>query len=313
ILHFTHSSFCGPKGLSRLPHPIPTSVIEGMLGADLLGFHVDPWVNGFFECCEEVGAHVDHDAGVVEHDGRRTWVRSYPIPIDADELRERAGGKEARDWANRFVQQTPGRLIVRADRAEPSKNIVRGFDAYGLLLDRRPDLSGTRFVACLYPSRQSMPEYQRHEEAIRESVARVNARHPGAIDLFLENDFDRTMGALMVYDVLVVNSIMDGMNLVSKEGASVNENGGVLVLSRGAGSFDELGADSVEIGDPLDVPATARALEDALDMPMGKRMERAERLRSIVGATKPQDWIDAQIEDLVAIKERHEPLSPSTA
>jgi trehalose 6-phosphate synthase len=313
ILHFTHSSFCGPGGLGRLPRPIPTAVIEGMLGADLVGFHVDPWARGFYECCEEVGARVDADAGVVELDGRRSWVRSYPIPIDADELRQRAAGKEARGWARRFVEETPGRLIVRADRTEPSKNIVRGFDAYGLLLDRRPDLRTTRFVACLYPSRQSMPEYQRYEQAVRESVARVNGRHPGAIDLFLENDFDRTMGALMVYDALLVNSMMDGMNLVSKEGASVNETGGVLVLSRGAGSFDELGADSLEISDPLSVEATARALEEALDMPMGERMERGDRLRAKVETTKPQDWIDAQIEDLVAIKERREPLSATTA
>ncbi len=310
ILHFTHSSFCGPHGLGRLPRPIPRRVIEGMLGADLVGFHVAPWVEGFFQCCEEIGAEVDRAAGLVHHDGRRSWVRAYPIPVDADELRATAASDEAKMWSRRFVEETPGPLLVRADRTEPSKNIVRGFQAYGMVLDRRPDLAGrVRFVACLYPSRQSMEEYQAYSTGVRDAAAQVNSRHPGAIDLFMENDFPRTMGALMVYDVLLVNSIMDGMNLVSKEGAAVNETGGVLVLSRSAGSFSELGNDSVAIDDPLSIESTAQALEEALDMPMGQRFDRATGLRDTVGASKPQDWINTQLEDLAAIRDQGEPTT----
>jgi trehalose 6-phosphate synthase len=311
IFHFTHSAFCGPEGLERLPAPIPQQVIEGMLGADLLGFHVAPWVEGFLACCERIGATVERSQGLVQHDGRRTWVREYPIPIDAGDLCRVAGGKEARDWAQRFEGETEGPLVVRADRTEPSKNIVRGFEAFGLLLDRREDLRGqARFVACVYPSRQSMSEYRRYSGAIRESVQAVNARYPDSIELFMEDDYNRTVGALLKYDVLLVNPIMDGMNLVSKEGPTVNENDGVLVLSSRAGSYEELGDVAVDIGDALDVEATSKALEQAVDLPPEERARRANELRRRVRERTPSDWIEAQLQDLVEVQNGREPTTP---
>ena len=312
IFHFTHSSFGGPDGLERLPRPIPQNVIEGMLGADLLGFHVPAWCDGFMACCERIGAKVDYEAGLVEHDGLRTWVRAYPIPIDAKGLRKRAGNKTPGKWAQRLAEQCQGPIVVRADRAEPSKNIIRGFEAFGRLLDRRTDLKKARFIACLYPSRQSMPEYRKYAEEIEATVASVNERHPDSIDLYLKDDFDRTLGALMIYDVLVVNPIMDGMNLVSKEGPAVNKSDGALVLSQGAGSFMELGRNAIQITDALDVEETALALEKAIDMPTDERKRRAEALRASVESTKPSDWIEAQIEDLAAVHSVGEPKTSLT-
>ncbi len=317
IFHFTHSSFCGPDGLERLPRPLPKRVIEGMLGADLVGFHVPDWANGFMACCERIGANVDRTSGSVDHHGRRSWIRTYPIPIDPEGLRERAESEPAVVWRERFLSgwthgpPSPGRLIVRADRTEPSKNIIRGFEAFGRLLDRRPDLAATtRFIACLYPSRQSMPEYRRYSDRIEQVVDEVKSRHPGSIQLFLENDFDRTLAALSIYDVLLVNPIMDGMNLVSKEGPVVNDASGILVLSRGAGSFDELGRHAVEIADALDVEATADALERALAMEPAERTARAEALREAAAARRPADWIHAQLEDLCEIKGGGAPVTP---
>ncbi|HYI45487.1 MAG TPA: trehalose-6-phosphate synthase, partial [Actinomycetota bacterium] len=255
ILHFTHSSFCRPeKGLDRLPERISKGVIEGMLGADLVGLHISRWCNNFVACCEGLGASVDRSRGTVSHKGTTSWVRSYPIPIDAADLTERADVEPVRRWARRFRESVDdGQLIVRVDRSEPSKNIVRGFEAFGMLLDRRADLrSRVRFVACVYPSRQTMPEYRRYSERIQMAVDDVNRRHPDSIQLFMEDDFDRSLGAQMAYDVLLVNPIMDGMNLVSKEGVAVNRRGGALVLSKGAGSFDELEDFAVKIDDALD-------------------------------------------------------------
>ena len=310
ILHFTHSSFCTPEGLERLPKPVPRTVIEGMLGADLLGFHVAEWANNFMSCCERIGADVDRAEGSVTYDGRRTWVRAYPIPVDAKELVERAAGEIARKWAQHFSEASRGPLIVRADRMEPSKNIVRGFEAFRLILERRADLRDkVRFAACLYPSRQSMPEYRRYAERIEAIAAELNDRFPDSVELFTEDDFDRTIGALMVYDVLLVNSIMDGMNLVSKEGAVVNDNAGVIVLSQLAGSYDELGEHSIGIDDALDVDETARALERAIDMEPEERRRRAEQLRRAVAARSPDDWIEPQLEDLAAIQEGGGPLT----
>jgi trehalose 6-phosphate synthase len=311
ISHFTHSSFCGPEGLERIPSPIPRLVIEGMLGADLIGLHVKPWVDGFLECCVRIGAEVDWDAGLVRHNGSRSWVREYPIPTDVEGVRERAAEEAARHWAEHFEQSTPGPLVARADRAEPSKNIVRGFEAFEAVLDRREELRGRmRFVACLYPSRQSMPEYRRYSDEIETTVERINKRYPDSIELFMEDDYDRTIGALAVYDVLVVNPIMDGMNLVSKEGPTVNQRSGVLVLSRGAGSFEELGELAVQIEDSLDVSSTVAALEQALDLPTSEREEQAAKLRARVSGSKPEDWISAQLRDLQAIQDGKEPVTP---
>lgn len=317
ISHFTHSSFCGPDGFEPLPEPIPRRIVEGMLGADLVGFHVTDWAEGFLDCCESIGAEVDKTRGKVVHLGRTSWVRTYPIPIDAVTLRGRANGKEVVAWEARFANAwthggpRDGHLIVRADRTEPSKNIVRGFEAFGHLLDRRPDLrESARFLACIYPSRQSMSEYRDYSQQIVHVVNSVNARHPGAIQLHLDDEFDRTLGALRIYDVLLVNPIMDGMNLVSMEGPAININAGVLVLSNRAGSFGQLGSHAVEITDPLDVAETARGLETAFGMDRTERQRRADALRAIAEARRPEDWIEAQLEDLVAIHGGGEPITP---
>ncbi|MFP5297395.1 MAG: trehalose-6-phosphate synthase [Actinomycetota bacterium] len=312
IFHFTHSSFCSVEGLDRLPRPIPQRVIEGMLGADLLGFHVAKWVHGFLDCAEQIGAEVDRSRGMVEYGGRVTWVREYPIQVDTNDLLERVKGEKAQKWAERFRNRThKGPLLVRADRTEPSKNIVRGFEAFGKVLDRRPDIArDVHFAACVYPSRQSMPEYKRYTERIIAAANAVNARHPDAIELFMEDDFDRTLGALLVYDVLVVNSIMDGMNLVSKEGPVVNENDGVLVLSEGAGSFEEMGGHAIGIHDALNVDETADAIERALDMSPEERRSRSDQLRRAAQKVQPEHWIEAQLDDLEAVAAGKEPLSP---
>ncbi|MEA2451909.1 MAG: hypothetical protein QOG04_619 [Actinomycetota bacterium] len=309
--HFTHSSFCGREGMAPLPEAIRHGVIEGMLGADLLGFHVGPWVEGFFGCCEDAGAVVDRAKGAVDHDGRRTWVRAYPIPIDAHDLDTRAHTETATDWARRFRAWAGDRtLIVRGDRAEPSKNIVRGFEAFGLLLDQRPDLEDrVRFAACVYPSRQGLAEYRAYTERVRAAADEVNRRHPGVIELYMNDDFTRTLGAYREYDVLLVNPLMDGMNLVAKEGPALNEREGVLILSRGAGSFAELGSFSVGINDPRDLDETVKALWAAIDLSPDERSLRAKQLAEVARASKPGDWIEAQIDDLAAIGRGEPPLS----
>jgi len=309
IFHFTHSSFCA-KGLDRVPEPVRRGVVEGLLGADLLGFHVAPWVDAFLELCQAMDLDVDRERGRVTHRGRTTWVRAYPIPIDAAALQELARSETVHTWGERFLDEVTGPVVVRADRTEPSKNIVRGFEAFGALLDRRADLRHVTFFACLYGSRQTMDEYQQYLVDIEETIASVNERHPDAIRMFLKDDYERTLGALSIYDVLLVNPIMDGMNLVSKEGVAVNRRNGALVLSKGAGSFQELGDFAVQIEDALDVEATAEAIERALELSVDERRAALESERAAVEATKPEDWIYAQIEDLEAIADERAPVTP---
>ena len=171
IFHFTHSSFCA-QGYDRVPKPVRKGVIEGLLGADLLGFHVASWVNEFLDCCESLGYTVDRDKSAVEHGDRRTWVKAYPIPIDATRSPRAREVKSVHTWGERFLDdEITDRVVVRADRTEPSKNIVRGFEAFGALFDRREDLREVTFFACLYSSRQSMPEYRRYLVEIEDAIA----------------------------------------------------------------------------------------------------------------------------------------------
>jgi trehalose 6-phosphate synthase len=190
---------------------------------------------------------------------------------------------------------------------EPAKNIVRGFDAFELLLDRRKDMRDTRFLACLYGTRNAMPEYQQYLREVRARVAGLQQRYPGSIELFIEDCQDRALGALLCYDVLLVNPLMDGMNLVAKEGAALNERSGVLVLSSGAGAFAELGTAAVGIRNPQSVPETAAALEQALCMPAGRRARLASALRSLVDCHSPLEWLGWQLRDVASIRQGREP------
>jgi trehalose 6-phosphate synthase len=155
-----------------------------------------------------------------------------------------------------------------------------------------------------------MPEYQRYADQVLKTAATVNERHPGSVMVYNEDDFDRTLGSYKVYDALLVNSIMDGMNLVAKEGAALNENDGVLVLSRSTGAFEELGDHAITINDPLDVEETATAIERALDMPHDERAQRAAALRKEVESRDPEDWVEAQLDDMVAIRRGDPPITP---
>ncbi|HEX2241313.1 MAG TPA: trehalose-6-phosphate synthase, partial [Actinomycetota bacterium] len=299
--------------LRPLPEAIATQFIEGMLGADLLGFHVRPWGEAFIDSAEALGYEVNRDEGWVRTTDRRIWVRSYPIPVDAQSLRTRAAADRPREWARRFRTElgTETVMVARADRIEPSKNIVRGFLAFERLLAEQPDFRDRcRFVACLYPSREALPEYKSYAEAIKTCVSDINGRYPGAISLYMEDDFDRTLGALLEYDVLLVNPIMDGMNLVAKEGPAINQRNGSLVLSQQAGSFGELRDAVVPIHDPLDIDETASALAAAVDLPKEERDRRGQALRELVEARSPEDWITPQMEDLRSIASGSAPLTP---
>lgn len=309
IAHFTHTPFARPADLDRLPDEIGRALCAGMLGADLLGFHSPRWSSAFLDCCAHLRHRVDRASGLVLDGERRIWVREYPAPIDVPDLLDMAARDPARAWAERLAPDGH-LLVVRTDRIDPSKNIVRGFEAFGQLLDRRPDLrSRVRFVASLFPSRTDVSEYRQYADRVAAAMGAVNDRHPGAIETFWDEDRDRSIGAMRIYDVLLVNPLLDGMNVVSKEGPAVNQRDGVLVLSREAGSAAELG-DAALLVDPLDVHATAAALEAALDMTAGERRRRAATLRAAVGRRSPLDWLREQVEDLRAIASGGEPRTP---
>lgn len=300
---FLHTPFPPPRELARLPVDVRTALVTGMLGADLLGFQCAQWAERFLGCCQALGLPVHRSSGRVDRDGRPCWVRVYPVPIAAAQIRRLAA--TGADLAG-----TGGRRLVRVDRLDPSKNVLRGFAAFELLLDRSPELRGSvHFDAYLVPSRTGVPEYRWYAAEVRAAVAALDRRHPGSVTVHVGDDQRRAFAALRRYDVLLVNAVSDGMNLVAQEGPLVNETAGVLVLSTATGSADLLGDAALRLDRPTDVAGTAAALDRALRMPAAERRRRAELLRHRVAGGDPVLWLQSQLTDLAAIGTAGEPLS----
>lgn len=302
IIHFSHTPFPTPESLFALPSAVARTLIGGMLGADLLGFQRVRWAQRFLACCAELGAQVNHEQGWIRHNGRRIWVRRYPTPMDVPALVSRSEADSVHGWADRHRGDGPGRLLVRVDRLDPAKNAVRGFQAFGRLLDEDPYLAGElRFVACLIPSRDRLPDYHRYAAQTWATVDAINARHPDSITIHFGDNHERALGALRAYDVLLVNPVADGLNAVALEGPVINDRDGAVVLSTEAGSADLLTAGAVSLAEPRSVAATAQALRVALRLTPAERQSRAHAMRDAVRGLHPTEWFEHQLSDVEAI------------
>ena len=292
-----------------LPDYVRRDVPESLLESNVVAFHTHRYARNFLDTAAEVlGVEVDLEKGVVYRDGREVWVRAYPISIDPSEFEELAGSEvvlEQEAW----VGDLPGKLLLRVDRMDLSKNVVRGFQAYGRMLERHPEMKGeVTFLAQLQPSRGDIEEYARYAKTIRETVDEVNQEHGGEdwkpIELSMEDNFPRSVAAYKNYDVLLVNAVRDGMNLVAKEAAVVNKKNGVLVLSENAGAHEELGDHALTVN-PFDLDEQAGAIHRALTMPGDEKERRASALRKTVMSNTIEDWAEAQMRDIAAYGERH--------
>jgi len=272
----------------------------------VVGFHTDRWRENFLVCAARIlGAEVDHELVAVEHDGRRTLVTARPISVDPAEFAELAESTEVREKERGLEEISGERLIVRVDRTDPSKNIVRGFQAFELYLERRPEARGrVTMLALLDPSRQNIPHYAAYVEEIQSAARAVNRRFGSdewqPVVLEIRDDFPKSLAAYKRYDVLLVNAIFDGMNLVAKEAPLVNERDGVLVLSENTGACDELGEWSLVVN-PFDVVGQAEAIHAALELPAAERLARIEAIRTHVREHDIESWLTAQLADVDAV------------
>jgi len=287
VVHFTHTPFAGPDALAVLPTAVARELLEGMAAATAVGFHTARWEAAFRACCGALGVDVGH-----------SFVS--PLTPDAEQLLERAASAACASAGERLEEVLGGRrLVVRVDRMEPAKNLLRGFWAVDELLRARPDLRGEMVLLALaYPSRQTLPEYLAYAAEVEETVRRVNDAWAtddwAPIVLDVADDPGRSVAALVRYDVLLVNPLRDGLNLVAKEGPLVNAHDGVLALSREAGAFAELGGEALEVN-PFDVTGTAAVLAEALDMAPGERRRRAGALRALAARRQPGEWLADQL------------------
>jgi trehalose 6-phosphate synthase len=307
IAHFSHTPWAPPDYYRMLPDEVGREVLDGVLGADHAGFLCQRWADAFLDCCEVVlgpdGAHVDRARQQVTYQGHCTGIGVHPLGVDAGWLISRASEPDVRARQTALAEAAAGRkLIVRIDRTELSKNIVRGLAAYRELLATHPEWHGrVVHLAFAYPSRHDLPEYREYTASVQRLASEISEEF-GTEDwnpliLHVDDDYARSLAAYRLADVLLVNPIRDGMNLVAKEGPILSERGCALVLSREAGAAAELGADALLIN-PFDVSGTAEALHGALMMNGPERERRADSLAQAAGATPPTQWFADQLDAL---------------
>ncbi|MGH2558027.1 MAG: alpha,alpha-trehalose-phosphate synthase (UDP-forming) [Thermomicrobiales bacterium] len=308
IQHFVHIPWPDPDYWRLLPLLMRRAICEGLLGNDIVGFQTRDHARSFMYTCEAYvpNCQIDYARRGIIWNGRRIEVRAYPISIDVESVRRAAYSQEARNHERYMPNYWNQHTVLRVDRAEPSKNIVRGFEAFDRFLEMHPDFQGrTNFVALTFGfSRMDVEEYQDYLRDISDVVFRINAKYANVetgwqpIHVIMGENYPRALAAMKWYDVLLVNTIIDGMNLVAKEGCLLNERNGVLILSEGAGAANQLGEDAIMIA-PADVEGTALAIHRALTMPLAERRRRAEHLRQSVESDDITVWFREQLWDIV--------------
>lgn len=292
---------------SMLPTQVTAEIFEGLLGNDCIGFQTLRDAHNFLEGVRTLysDAEVDVEQGSIVWQGHHTLVRDYPISISVEEERKVVQSRAGRRALEQLRPQLKEYVVVRVDRIEPTKNIVLGFHAYRHLLEHHHELhKHITFLAFLVPSREGVSIYRKYKDEIMQVIEEINQRFGKnawtPVQAFVQNDRTQALAAMQEYDVLLVNSLFDGMNLVAKEGAVVNHKDGVLVLSRTSGAFQQLEQACIPVS-PTDTVETAEALFRAITMPKEERHTLAERARQEVEAHNLNYWIVSQIQDINAL------------
>jgi len=307
LSHFTHIPWPPSSIWQNIAPVIREGIAGGLLANDVVGFQTVRYAHNFMRMIESFlpDATVDYDAWTVRRRRRTTHVRHYPISIDPEATLRVAGSRAARRRADQLLGGTREQVIVRVDRLEPSKNILRGFLAYEALLQHQPRLRGRiSFLAFLVPSRTGLREYGDYGRKVQNAVDRINARFGRSgwrpVQIFYENDYAQALAGLSIADVVLVNPLVDGMNLVAKEAVIVSQRDAVLVLSETAGAFDQMADGALAVA-PADVVGTADALATALAMPVEERRRRLAKLRRGVEREDITWWLRRQLEDLAEV------------
>ena len=306
LAHFIHIPWPGAEEWGFLPAKMRRAILEGLCAVDLLGFQTREDGLNFLRTCEShlPGAHISYQRGRIWFRNHATYVRDFPISIDVKSLRLLSESEEVFGYRNQLLEQNASQqIILRIDRIEPSKNIVRGFQAFEELLELHPEHRGkVRFLAFLVPSRLNLEKYGSYLDELMGIAGRINARYGETewepIRILIGENYPRAVAAMQIYNVLLVNSIADGMNLVAKEGPIVNRYDGALILSERTGAFQQLESGAFVVS-PLDIYGTAEALHQALSMPEEERKKRADRLRGLIERHDIVDWLCQQFDTIV--------------
>lgn len=305
---FVHIPFPPPEIFQQLPNHMQIEILDSILTNDVLGFHIQRYMNNFFQTIKLIlpNASVDEINGDILYNGHICHVRTYPISVDTKTLQIQAQNPKviAKDAE---VDAIVGdcKLIYRTDRADLSKNIIRGFQAYDIFLEKYPEWrEKVKFVATLMPSRQDIKIYREYTDNIKSIVNVINEKYETPnwqpIKYICRGDYDLVIALLKRYDVLMVNPILDGMNIVAKEGSVVNENNGVLVLSTGAGCYEELKDGAICIN-PFDLRQTAESIDMALLVDERTKTQMLAKNREVIKSNDLNKWVSDQLNDIESV------------
>jgi len=304
LQHFIHIPWPASSYWQLFPDSMRRAILESLCAADIVGLQTNRDVHYFLHSCQMFldGAKVDYESRTVVHRGRKTQIASYPVSVDLAALHRVVRSPRVQEYEEKLRPYLGEQTIVRVDRAEPSKNITRGLKAFDMLLERYPHLAKrVKLICFVVPSRSGIKQYERYTQEIFDSVEAINARHGTEgwqpVKLFFENNYAQSMAGMRLYDVLLVNPVIDGMNLVAKEGPVVNARNGVLVLSESAGAYEQLKENVISVA-PADLEGTTQALYEALNMNPTERRRRAEALRKTIEEEDITNWIYHQFRDL---------------
>jgi trehalose 6-phosphate synthase len=304
LQHFIHIPWPASSYWYLFPKPMRNAILESLCAVDIVGLQTKRDVHHFLHTCEVFldKAEVDYESNTIALGGHQTRVASYPVSIDVAALQRHMHSPRVRDHEEKLRAQLGEQTIVRVDRAEPSKNIIRGLKAFDTLLERYPDLLNRVKLMCfLVPSRSGIKQYQRYTQDIFDHVEAINAKYGNErwqpIKVFFENNYAQAIAGMRLCDVLLVNPVIDGMNLVAKEGPIASANNSVLILSESAGAHEQLGEHVISIA-PADVEGLTQALHEALTMDAAERKRRAEALRKAIEEEDITKWLYHQFQDI---------------
>ncbi|MDY6893068.1 MAG: trehalose-6-phosphate synthase [Chloroflexota bacterium] len=304
LQHFIHIPWPSASYWSLFPDMMRRAILESLCAVDIVGLQTPRDVHHFLHSCEIFldNARVDYGSNTIVFRGHQTRVAAYPVSIDVVALNKLVRSPRVHDYEEKLRPYLGEKTIVRVDRAEPSKNIVRGLKAFDILLDRYPDLVNRVKLLCfLVPSRSGIKQYQRYTQDIFDSVETINAKYGNEewqpIKVFFENNYTQAIAGMRLCDVLLVNPVIDGMNLVAKEGPIVSAHNSVLILSESAGAHAQLKDYALSIS-PTDIEGTVQAMHEALTMSKIERKRRSLALKKAVTDEDITTWLYTQLQDI---------------
>jgi trehalose 6-phosphate synthase len=314
---FWHIPFPHHDLFSTLPWA--THILRGLLGADVLGFHLQSYVDNFLNAVATLlGARVDFERNTIFWQQRRIHVGAWPMGIDYQAFQRQAANPATRAQAQQLREQIGvERLALSVERLDYTKGILERLLAWERLLEEAPEWRGrAALVQIAVPSRTVVPAYRRLKEEVEAAVGRINGR-------FSEGGYrpvhyfwrglprQELVSYYLAADVMLVTPLRDGLNLVAKEYvASRTDRSGVLVLSRFAGAAQEL--KGAVLVNPYDIEGMAMVLNTALNMGRAEQEKRVRLLQEKVRRFDIHWWLTCFHQAMIAREGEANGVSGST-